>query len=196
MSAYRAVLFLHLVTVVMLVSAAIVSRVGVSQLRRARRVEQVAAWIRSLGSLKIIFPVGVVLLFLTGGWLVHLAFRWTEGWVIVSALSLLAVHVNGSTASASSFRAIGMAMGGLQDGPVPAAARAPLRAARMWYAVHANLGIVLGVIWVMETKPALLPSVGIVLAMTAVGLAVAWPTAGPSPDRALTRTPEAQADEA
>jgi uncharacterized membrane protein len=196
MSAYRAVLFLHFITVVVLMSAAIVSRVGVSQLRRARRAEQVAAWMRSLGSLRFIFPVGVVLLYLTGGWLVGQAFRWTDGWVIVSALSLLAVHVNGSTASATAFRAIGMAMRGLQDGPVPAAAHAPLRAERVWYAVHANLGIVLGVIWVMVTKPALLPSAGIVLAMTAVGLGVAWPTASPSPGRALRPTPEARADEA
>jgi hypothetical protein len=196
MSVYRAVLFLHLVTVVVLVSAAVVARVGVSQLRRARRVEQVAAWMRSLGSLKIVFPVGVVLLYLTGGWLVGQAFHWTDGWVIVSALGLLAVHVNGSTASASSFRAIGGAMGGLQDGPVPAAAHAPLRAERLWYALHANLGIVLGVVWLMETKPAPLPAVGIVLSTAALGLGAAWSTAGPSPGRALVQAPEARTDEA
>ncbi len=173
MPAYRLVLFLHLLTVVVLLGGTFVFRVGVSQLRRARRVEQVVAWLRSLGVLKFVFPIGIVALYLTGGYMAGKAFHWTDGWVVVAAVSLLAIHLIGSISSARTFKAIGMALRGQQEGPVPPQARQPLRAQAAWNAVHVNLGIVTGVMWAMVTKPSGWTAGLVVLAMATAGLAVA-----------------------
>ncbi|HVP15144.1 MAG TPA: hypothetical protein VMS88_06345 [Terriglobales bacterium] len=173
MFAYQSVLFLHLATLVMLVGGSVVARVGISQLRGAQRVEQVTAWMHSFGALKLVFGVGSLLLLLTGAYLVGGTFSWTSGWIAISALTLVAIHVNGSSASVASFKPIGMALRGRTEGPVPAEAHGPLRAPRLWSAIHVNLGMVLAVMWVMVTKPAGAFAALFVLAGTAAGWTVA-----------------------
>ncbi len=180
MALYHPVLYLHLLTVVVVVGGSIVVRVGLSQLRRARRIEQVTIWLRSLGILKVVFPVGVVLFFLTGGYMVAEGFSWREGWILVSAAALLVTHVLGTTASVATFKAIGMALRGRQEGPIPPEAAEPLRVVPGWYGVHVNLGLVAGIMWAMVTKPSGAMSAIVVASTAVLGLAVAHATQAPA----------------
>jgi hypothetical protein len=164
MSVHLIVVFLHVITVIVMLAAGGIAQTGLSHLRSATRVEQVRPWIVTLAGLKLIWPIGGIVLLATGGYLVRDGFSWRNGWVLWSLFGLLLAEGLGGSVNARAIRATGMAFARLPDGPLTTEARALLRLPRVHLSTSVIHGTVTGVIFTMIAKPA-----GIVAALAVLG---------------------------
>jgi hypothetical protein len=156
---YRFALFLHVLTVVLAFSAATLLHLGHHRLRAATHrgpaldaavlSRRVAPWM----------PVFTLALFLTGGYLAHLAWSWRTPWIVAASLGLLAMLVIGGAVLKPKMQAAGMAIGRAEDGPLPAPVVRQLRDQVLWSASVAQVGIAFGILFLMVMKPGLMGSV-------------------------------------
>ena len=91
-------LFLHILMVIIGLSAAAVLHVALLQLRAADDVAAARSWPRVIAVLEILLPVAALAILLTGAWTLQASggeFGWSQGWVITALVGLVAVETAG-----------------------------------------------------------------------------------------------------
>lgn len=175
MSTYHTVLYLHVLSLLLGVSAAAVTGVCVFRLRAAQTLAEALPWGMLAGQTKRVFPVAVLGLFATGAYMTSDLWTWSTGWIDVSIVALAVVAVQGPLLAGRSAKALAHAL--RENGPGPLGER-PRRLARdpvLWVVTFANPGIVLGALWTMINKPSTAGAIAAVVIGYAVGAAAALP---------------------
>lgn len=175
MDGYHIALFVHLVALVAAGAASAVTHLAEGCAQRAATVHDARQWHMRAGKAARTFPGVIVVLLLTGGYMLsrQTGMTWRDGWVIegIAASVLLAV-VGGVLGGRA--RAVGRAMASLDAKAPSTMHRDPVAQRLAWM----NTGVALATMFVMVTKLAL-PGALVALAVgAALGIAIARPGRG------------------
>jgi hypothetical protein len=139
----------------------------------ASTTEEANLWLRGSVVTTRLLPVGSLLLLLSG---VYLAWdRWGlgTGWLEVSAVTLVLIMIAGGSVAGPRTRAVGMAVEQAGNGPMSDSIRKRLADPVLWTTEQAIAGAVVGVVFLMEIKPALPASITAIIVAVTVGAATA-----------------------
>jgi hypothetical protein len=167
MAFYTLALFLHVVCALALGAADALLLVGLVQARRASTVAELRVWSGLAESTGRMIPLVALLLLVPGIYMVVAAWGWATPWIDVALGALVALALLGRTVLGPRLAAVHA--GALQepDGPIPAALRHTQSDPALWIAICTSTALLLGIVFLMTTKPGL----GGALATIAVALA-------------------------
>lgn len=175
---YEIGLFLHLLGVFLLGGAALISFAVFSMMRRAQTVQEVRVF-GSLGrilSQYYVLPVLGAWMIVTGLYLVgEYELDLTDGWVFWAIIAVLVAIANGLANITPRMKAIGGEAGPAADGPVPASITNKLDDPILFGAMHFNLLLTVGIIWMMVMKTGFVGSLVTLIIFGGVGAASAYP---------------------
>lgn len=164
---YNIVLFFH-------VSGAVGYFVGIGTwlfilvgLRRAQRVEQVRALINLIGLSGPFTGISVLLLLASGFYMALTAWSLQTSWILVALISLILMVSLGAALIEPRRRAIDRLAREAPDGPLPKSLELRTRDPILLTALQTVTALLLGTVFLMTTKPALLGSL-IVMAVAMV----------------------------
>jgi hypothetical protein len=196
---YDVVLFAHIALAIGSFIVAAGMHLAMAQLRGARTVTQMRAPARLLHRTGSLFPLFAIALAGFGALLLHLSggqFGWSDGWVITAAATLASVEAVGALVLGPRGKRLGMLIGTSEGEAIsPGLHRARLDPVT-WLAAHGASGAVVGIVFLMTTKPpgAIAPLV--ILVTAGLGAATALPFTrdpGKGPAAAETTGPAAPA---
>ena len=171
MSTYTIVLFLH-------ISGAIGYFISIgtwlfsfSALRRVQRVEQVRALTDLAGRVGPLFGVSVLLILVTGLYMAVTAWGFQTGWIPVGLISLVLIAPLGTALIEPRRRAIERLAREAPDGPLPESLERRIHDPILWTALQTVAVLLLGIVFLMTTKPALTGSLIVMAVALALGLA-------------------------
>jgi Predicted integral membrane protein (DUF2269) len=171
MNIYTIVLFLHIISAIGVCIGISVVLLGVTFLRRAQRVEQVRS---TLAFVTIAFPIAGVsmLLLLAAGFYLALS-AWSLGtsWIAVTLVSLLLMIALGAALIGPRMRAIVMATRETPDGSLPSQLSARIHDPLLYTVLLIQAVLLLGIVFLMTTKPELASSIIVMGVALVVGLA-------------------------
>ncbi len=172
MSLYPIALFLH-------VSGAIGYFVGMgtwlfglATMRRAQRVEQVRSIVQLVGLSGPLFGISVLLLLAAGLYMALNAWSLLTGWIVVGLISLVLLAPLGTALLEPRRRVIDRLARTAPDGPLPEELERCIHDPILLTAPQTLTALLLGVVFLMTTKPSLVGSI-IVMAVALV-LGLAW----------------------
>ena len=172
MDAYSIVLFIHLVALLVAAMAASVAFYAALQLRQATTSADAAHWGRLIGSVVPAFPVATLTLLGSGAYMTQGQWSWRTPWIDAGIVGLVLIAVCGSGIEASRGRALKLE---LQSEGMSSRARRLLRDPYAWSAKMTTLTLMLGVMFVMSTKPGGLGSAVTIIVAVLVGPLAAVP---------------------
>ncbi|HZQ88920.1 MAG TPA: hypothetical protein VFA42_02835 [Gaiellaceae bacterium] len=187
MDTYHAILYVHLLALVLGTSAGGVVGVCLFKLRAAQTVESAAPWGMLAGQMERVFPVAILALFGSGAYMTSDVWTWGTGWIDVAIAGLVLLAVQGGGLAAKRGHMVGEALRSNGPGALGPAARKMTRDRLLWAASFCNEGVVLGIIWDMTVKPGTASAVAAVVVGWAAGAAFAW---------TFTRAPALEAEAA
>lgn len=168
---YLIVLFFHFVGLIALAGGFVVFHRTMGGLRRASTVEQARDWFGVLATSRPMIQGGLGLLVLTGLAMGGMNWRGAYPWLVAALAGAIVVGgLAGGGAGVWMRRTKAMLDGGA-SGAIPAALTEQLRMPRPWIAIACANGLVLGVVWVMTTKPDWIGSFAVLIVTGAAG---AW----------------------
>jgi hypothetical protein len=170
MTLYDVALFVHMLGLVVLAGAFAISLRAGARARSARDAEAVRTWLGLIGSTGGMFPTGLGLLLLSGAAMT--LDRWTPvpPWIGIGLAGVLVVGAVGGAVVGRRLRALTAAAN------EPDVDASPERLLRLvhdglpWTVMTALNGAVLGIVWVMSTKPGWLGGLAAVAAGSAFGV--------------------------
>ncbi|MGH2449519.1 MAG: hypothetical protein ACRDFS_13080 [Chloroflexota bacterium] len=174
MNGYNIALFFHITGIVALFGADAVEFAALYLLYRAINVAQVRQASGMAVTLERVFPVALVLILGSGIYMVLRSWSFTDGWVLVALVSLLLGAAIAPILQGRRFSAIHAMSEVCPDGPVPAEMRLKTLDPGLWGGVMVLAGGLLGIIFLMTTKPGLIEAVIVIL----VGMALGYLAAG------------------
>ena len=171
MDIYNIVLFLH-------ISGAIGYFVGIgtwlfgfTALRRAQRVEQVRALTNLTGRLGPLFVISVLLILASGLYMAITAWGLRTSWIAVGLISLILIAPLGLVLIEPRRRAIVRLAQEAPDGPLPQALQQRIHDPILGTALQTVAVLLLGIVFLMTTKPALIFSLIVMAVALVLGLA-------------------------
>src|SRR5437870_10324096 len=171
MSLYPIALFLH-------VSGAIGYFVGMgtwlfglATMRRAQRVEQVRSIVQLVGLSGPLFGISVLLLLAAGLYMALNAWSLLTGWIVVGLISLVLLAPLGTALLEPRRRVIDQLARKAPDGPLPEELERCIRDPILLAAPQALTALLLGVVFLMTTKPSLVGSIIVMAVVLVLGLA-------------------------
>jgi hypothetical protein len=190
MHVYDAMLFVHLVGVVLLFGAIALTQVGVVRLGRAATLEEARLWVGLTQIAGRLFPVAFVLILVGGLYMAGDSWSFGDPWIVVALVSLVILGVLGGGVVGRTLGSVGQALAGAAPGAhVPgdanAGAAVPGRAAGApEFVVRASTslraptmaltGVAIGVLWLMTNKPGWAVSIAVVAGLGLVGAVIGW----------------------
>ena len=177
MNLYSITLFVHIISAIANFFGNGTLLLGMSALRRTKRVEQVRTIAALMAITGRIFPLTLVLLVATG--LLLSAIAWgVQGWDGVALLSfLLIVAPIGVIVVSRRLGAIVSMAQEAPDGPLPVALDAHIQDPVLGTAVQIITALLLGIVFLMTTKPTLIGSILVMTIAVILGLASGLPLA-------------------
>lgn len=173
MSAYRVVLFLHVLSLLVGMGAGTLLVLCLLRLRAAETLEAAVPWGMLSEKTVKAFPVAIVGLFATGAYMTSDAWSWDTGWIDVAIGGLVLLAIQGPVVGGGTAKKLEHALKENGPGPLGAHARRMARHPGLWVSELANLGVVLAIVWNMTTKPGLAGAIAAVVGGYAVGAVVA-----------------------
>jgi hypothetical protein len=153
MSGYGTSLFLHLVGAILLFSAAVLTHFVGAKLRKATTVQEVRLWLGFARGAQPLFPIGGIILLLTGLHLAGAGWDFRQPWILVGLVVLLILLPMGPLVQRPRFMAIGMAAATAEPGPVPPSLSEAILNPFTWRYLSGTTGLALGQLWIMTQKP-------------------------------------------
>jgi hypothetical protein len=170
MDAYHVSLFLHIVTLIVAVSATAVTKLAVGRRIQARTVREALEWHDLLISTSKLFPICLVSFFATGAYMVSVAGAraWLAGFVVAGLVGITLLLGSGTYlgVKAQGLRQL-LASASSKNPDAEPPRLVPPRLVAILPVV--NTGVALSVVFDMVTKPA---SIGVALAVIVIGIAV------------------------
>jgi hypothetical protein len=171
MSIYTIVLFLH-------VSGAIGYFVGIGTwlfiligLQRAQRVEQVRALVNLIGLSGPFTGISVLLILATGFYMALTAWSLQTSWIAVALISLILMVPSGAALIEPRRRTIARLAQGAPDGPLPQSLERRTHDPVLGTALQTVAALLLGIVFLMTTKPSLTGSLIVMAVALVLGLA-------------------------
>src|SRR5687767_224953 len=160
-------LFIHLLGVASLFVAIGISQVGASRLRRAVTVEEVRTWAGLIETTGRIFPLAIIVILGAGIYMAADTWGFDRPFVIVGIGTVVILLIIGGAYVGRGFSAIDRAFEaeGSHADEIPRLVRRPAL-----HAANTGLnGMVVGLIWVMVSKPDFAGSISTVAGLGVVG---------------------------
>jgi hypothetical protein len=171
MTTYTLALFVHIV-------GAIGTFIGVSvwlfaamALRRAQSVGQVRALTSLIQPSGIVTIVSILLLGVAGFYMAITVWGERATWIIVATISFLLLAPFGAVVIDRRLRALAKAAATALDGPLPESLAARAQDPLVGIGLSVYIGVLLGIVFLMTTKPTLFDSIIVIAIATALGLA-------------------------
>jgi Predicted integral membrane protein (DUF2269) len=171
MSIYPIVLFLHVCGATGYFVGMGTWLFGLSALRRAQRVEQVRALTNLAGRLGPLFGISVLLILATGLYMALTAWSLQTGWIAVALVSLILIAPLGTAIIESRRRVIARLAREVSDGPLPQSLVQRIHDPILGTALQTVAALLLGIVFLMTTKPSLSGSLLVMAVALALGLA-------------------------
>lgn len=165
MDTYHVVLYIHLLSLFVGIGAASVLVVCLFQLRKARELMEAVPWGMTAGKIARLFPVAILGLFATGAYMTSDVWTWDTGWIVVAIVALVVLAIQGPVIAERSGKKLEHALKENGPGPLGEHARRMTRYWGLWIVEFSAIGLVLGVVWNMTTKP----DTGTAIAAAAIG---------------------------
>jgi Predicted integral membrane protein (DUF2269) len=175
MSIYTIVLFLHVSGAIGYFISIGTWLFGLSAIRRAQRVEQVRALTNLTGRLGLFFGISVLLILATGLYMALTAWSLQTGWIGVALISLVLIAPLSTALIEPRRRAIDRLAREAPDGPLPQALERRTHDPILATALQTVAALLLGIVFLMTTKPALIGSLIVMAVALALGLASGLP---------------------
>ncbi len=173
MTLYSIVLFLHIVGTLGLFVSLGLEWVSLAYWRRASTAEQAREWLGVRGWVMRLGPTSLVLILLSGFYMVVTTWGWVS-WIVVALAALVLIAIIGATLT-------GVPMGTIQkaaaaeSGPLSPALRQRLNDPRLWISIQTRTAIALGIVFLMVIKPEWVGSSITIGIAVLLGLALALP---------------------
>ncbi len=171
MNIYNIILFLH-------VSGAIGYFIGIGAwlfvlagLRRAQRVEQVRSLTTLVGMTGPLFAISVLLILAAGLYMALTAWSLQTGWIAVALISLVLMAPLGTALIEPRRRAIDRLAREVPDGPLPELLERRTHDPVLGTALQTLATLLLGIVFLMTTKPSLIGSLIVMAVALLLGLA-------------------------
>ncbi len=171
MSIYTIVLFLHVSGAIGYFISTGTWLFGLSALRRARRVEQVRALTNLVGRSGPLFGISVLLILATGLYMALTAWGLRTGWIDVALISLILIAPLGTAFIEPRRRAIDRLAREAPDGPLSQALEQRTHDPVLLTALQTLAALLLGIVFLMTTKPSLTSSLIVMAVALILGLA-------------------------
>lgn len=167
---YTLALFVHVLGVIGLFVAVGVVNIAYARMRRAVTLEQLREWTTTAQSAgkSIVFTSLVVLI--PAVYMVIVAWRFTTPWVAASLITVIALAILGATVSGRTIERIAAMTQTASPGPIPRELRAALAAPHLWLIEGARVTLLIGIVFLMTTKPDLFGSVLALVIMLLLGI--------------------------
>jgi len=172
MSLYPIALFLHVSGAIGYFVAMGTWLFGLASMRRAQRVEQVRSIVQLVGLSGPLFGISVLLLLAAGLYMALTAWSLLTGWIVVGLISLVLLAPLGTALLEPRRRVIDRLARTAPDGPLPEELERCIRDPVLLAAPQTLTALLLGVVFLMTTKPSLVGSI-IVMAIALV-LGLVW----------------------
>ena len=169
MNYYTLALFLHICGAIGVFAGLGVWDFGVAALRRTQRVEQarvLAALIKSSGNLVV---GGILLLGIAGFYMAVTVWGARATWIIVATISFALLAPGGLLLLDPRVRAIARLAQTAQDGPLPESLAAQTRDPLLATGMSAYIACLVGIVFLMTNKPAVMESALIIVVAVAAG---------------------------
>ncbi len=175
MSLYTLALFVHVSGAIGAFVSLGIWLFGLAALRRASRVEQVRAlaWLIIVASPLMV--LSVVLLGLAGFAMALSTWGLSTPWIVVSLVSVVLVGPIGAFVLDPRMRTILAMAREVPSGPLPDALDRRTRDPILGTSAHTLVAILLGIVFLMTTKPALFMSLVVMAVALALGLVTSLP---------------------
>jgi hypothetical protein len=171
MTIYTIVLFFHVSGAIGYFIAIGTWLFGLAGLRRAQRVEQVRALSHLVGRLGPLFGISGLLIIVTGLYMAITAWGLLTGWILVALISLLLIAPLSTAFIEPRRRTIDRLAQEAPDGPLPEALEQSTHDPVLSTALQTVTALLLGIVFLMTTKPALLGSLIVMAIALVLGLA-------------------------
>jgi hypothetical protein len=176
MTPYSLALFIHVTADIGIFVALGVQLVCLAALRRSNSVEQASAFVHIIHISDPLSVISALLTISAGLYMAVTAWDWRTGWILTalgSIILLLPPLIAGVIQPR--LRAIAAQVKAASPGPLPALLRARLDDPVLGTALHTAAAVVLGIVFLMTTKPALAGSVIAMAIFVALGLVSGLP---------------------
>ena len=171
MDIYNIVLFLHISGAIGYFVGIGTWLIGFAALRRARRVEQVRTLTNLTGRLGPLFVISVLLILASGLYMAITAWGLRTSWIAVGLISLILIAPLGLVLIEPRRRAIVRLAQEAPDGPLPQALQQRIHDPILGTALQTVAVLLLGIVFLMTTKPALIFSLIVMTVALVLGLA-------------------------
>jgi len=178
MNLYTTLLFFHVFGLVALFGALVLLQNAGRGLRQARNWDEANPLVDLLRPAAGMFGVGGVLLLVSGLWMTVLQWSFATPWAMIGLVVLiLAAVIGGITVGRMAAHLRRLAR--QSHGSIDDATRATFAGRGTWSTIFAINFAVVGVMWIMTTKPDTLMSIVIPLALAIIGALVGWAVVTP-----------------
>ena len=172
MDTYHVVLYIHLLSLFIGIGAASVLVVCLFQLRGAGELMEAVPWGMTAGKIGRLFPIAILGLFGSGAYMTSDVWTWSSGWIVVGIVALVVLGLQGPLVAERSGKKLEHALRENGPGPLGDPARRMCRHWGLWIVEFSSIGLVLGVVWNMTTKPGTWTSIAAAVIGYAVGAGV------------------------
>jgi hypothetical protein len=155
MSIYVIALFLHVSGTLGYFISAGARLMNVAALRRAQRVEQVRLITTLGGWLGPVFGISLLVLLVAGFNMAAKAWSFRAGWIAVALVNLVPIAVSGALLMEPRRRAIASMAHAMPDGPISETLAARIHDPLLQAATRTLPVLLLGIVFLMTTKPTL-----------------------------------------
>jgi hypothetical protein len=171
MSIYNIVLFLHVSGAIGYFVGMGIWLFGFAALRWAHRVEQVRALTNLAGRLGPLFGISVLLILASGLYMAITAWSLRTGWIAVALISLILIAPLGTAFIEPRRRDLARLAQEAPDGLLPQALQQRIHDPILGTALQTVTILLLGIVFLMTTKPELIGSIIVMAVALVLGLA-------------------------
>jgi hypothetical protein len=171
MHIYNIVLFLHVSGAIGYFVGMGIWLFGFAALRRAQRVEQVRALTNLAGRLGPLFGISVLLILASGLYMAITAWSLRTGWIAVALISLIFIAPLGTAFIEPRRRDLALLAQEAPDGLLPQALQQRIHDPILGTALQTVTILLLGIVFLMTTKPELIGSIIVMAVALVLGLA-------------------------
>jgi len=166
-------LFLHIVGALGFFMALGLEQASLIYLRRATLVEQARDWLDVFSSLRRLGPISLVVILLSGFYLMAASLGWTA-WIIVALVAMVLIAAIGGAVAGPRMGAMEK-MVAKESGMVSSALQQQLRNPLFSISMQVRSAIALGIVFLMTAKPDLAGSLITLGIAIVIGLVAALP---------------------
>ncbi len=174
LSDYTIALFLHVMSAIGFFLGAGIWLFGLAMLRRAQRVEQVRSILTLVARTGPVFGISAVILLAAGIYMTVTVWGFEQGWIRIAMLGIVLLIALGVGVIDPRRRALSRLANDAPDGPLPQALAQRTQEKLLSIAIYVQVFLLLGIVFLMTTKLALVGSLIALAVALVLGLVAGW----------------------